>query len=164
MATVEREPGSGGAGEALPGIHLEIAGDGEIRLGGPTVAPGVQVGGMFDSGDLGRIAGGSLHVTGRKSGMIISGGENVSPERVELVLSAHPLVEEALVYGEANREWGEAVICEVVLSGDCGDDELRSFCRSRLAAWEVPKRFDRVSALHRTDSGKLLRRRGQAND
>ncbi|MEI6448136.1 MAG: class I adenylate-forming enzyme family protein [Actinomycetes bacterium] len=164
MATVEREPGSGGAGEALPGIHLEIAPDGEIRLGGATVAPGVQVGGMFDSGDLGRIAGGSLHVTGRKSGMIISGGENVSPERVELVLSAHPLVKEALVYGEADREWGEAVICELVLSGDCGDDELRSFCRSRLAAWEVPKRFDRVSVLHRTDSGKLLRRRGQASE
>ena len=121
------------------------------------------MGGMFDSGDLGQIAGCALHVTGRKSGMIISGGENVSPERVELVLSGHPLVEEVIVFGEADREWGEAVICEVVLSGDCGDDELRSFCRSRLAAWEVPKRFDRVPGLRRTDSGKLVRRRGVTN-
>ncbi len=164
MATVERVPGEGGAGEALPGIHIETARDGEIRIGGATVAPGVQVGGMFDSGDLGRIAGGALYVTGRKSGMIISGGENVSPERVEQVINGHPLVERALVFGEPDDEWGEVVVCELVLSAACDDDALRSYCRERLAAWEVPKRFDRVSELAVTDSGKVVRRRPPSDD
>ncbi|HXC46574.1 MAG TPA: AMP-binding protein, partial [Solirubrobacteraceae bacterium] len=69
------------AGVALFCTRVEIAGDGEILLCGPTVAPAARsADGRLHTGDLGRIdARGYLHVTGRKADTIVSGGENIAP-------------------------------------------------------------------------------------
>jgi acyl-CoA synthetase (AMP-forming)/AMP-acid ligase II len=88
--------------------------------------------------------------------MIVTGGENVAPAEVEAVLAAHPDVSDAAVVGRPDPEWGEAVVALVV--GDVDPDELRAHCRERLAAFKVPKRYERVQRLPRTPSGKLLRR------
>ncbi len=157
MAAVEREPGQGGAGPALEGIHIELSDEGEIRVGGPTVAPGVMVGSMFNTGDLGTLDGGVLRVTGRASSLIISGGQNVSPERVEDVLSGHPAVEACRVFGIDSSEWGQSVAAEVVMSGEASDAELRQHCANRLAVWETPRSFVRVAELELTSSGKPTR-------
>jgi O-succinylbenzoic acid--CoA ligase len=134
--------------------------DGEIRVRSPTVAP--QAGPVLRTGDLGSLdADGRLTVTGRKSDLIVSGGENVAPAEVEAVLEAHPAVAEALVEGRPDPQWGEAVAARVVLKPGAGATEadLREFCAGRLAAFKVPKTIELVAALPRTASGKLIRRR-----
>ncbi len=88
--------------------RIELAGDGEILVSGPTVAPGsLGPDGRLHTGDLGELdANGSLHVSGRKADTIISGGENVAPSEVEAVLEAHPSVIEAAVLGRHDPQWG----------------------------------------------------------
>lgn len=138
-------------GFPLPGAEIAIADDGEIVVSGRMVSTGTH-----HTGDLGVIEGGRLRVIGRKSDTIITGGENVAPAEVEAVLEQHPRVVEAAVVGRPDPEWGEAVVALVV--GDAGEEELRAFCRERLAAFKVPKRVEAVRSLPRTASGKLLRR------
>jgi len=159
MATVERRPGQGGAGQPLPGVHVEISEEGGIRVGGPTVAPGMTVGGMLETGDAGTIDDGVLTVHGRAGSRIITGGEKVVPERVEAVLASVPGVEQCVVFGEPDPEWGEVVVARVVASRDPGrdGDALERACREGLAPWEVPKRIEFVGAIEVTASGKPVR-------
>jgi O-succinylbenzoic acid--CoA ligase len=143
--------------------RVELDEDGEILVGGPTVAPGsLGLDGRLHTGDLGEIdANGSLCVNGRKADTIISGGENVAPSEVEAVLEAHPSVIEAAVLGRPDPQWGEAVVAIVVASPQVGieEGELREHCLARLAPYKVPKQVRIVSdSLPRTASGKLLRR------
>jgi o-succinylbenzoate---CoA ligase len=151
------------AGPPLFCTRLRIAGDGEILLAGPTLAPSATLrDGWLASGDLGRLdERGWLSVVGRKADTIVSGGENVAPAEVEAVLEAHPSVLEAAVVGCADEQWGEAVAAWVLLRPgfelDAG--QLAAHCRGSLAAYKVPKRFMRAEQpLPRTASGKLLRR------
>ena len=129
---------------------------------GPTVAPGSSDGdGWLHTGDLGRVEGGVLRVTGRSSETIITGGENVAPEEVEQALVAHPGVAEAAVFARADARWGEAVTAVVVAREGAALDsaELRAHCATRLAPYKVPKEVWLVAGpLPRTSSGKLLRR------
>jgi O-succinylbenzoic acid--CoA ligase len=151
------EPGDADtSGFPLPGVELEIAADGEILVRGPSVAGG----GTLRTGDLGRLDDrGRLIVTGRRSELIVSGGENVAPAEVEAVLEQHPAVAEAGVFGRADAEWGEAVVAAVVPRNGAPLDaeEVRAFCRARLAGFKVPKAIEEVRALPRTASGKLRR-------
>ncbi len=146
------------AGRALPGTGLTVAKDGEILISGPTVV------GEWDAlrtGDLGRLdEQGRLTVIGRKSDTIVSGGENVAPAEVEAVLEEHPQVAEAAVFARPHPEWGESVTALVVADGEIAPSaaELHEHVSSRLAGFKVPKRFELVTRLPRTASGKLLRR------
>jgi O-succinylbenzoic acid--CoA ligase len=145
------------AGTPLFCTRVEIAPDGEIVVGGPTVSPGV--GGALHTGDLGELdACGRLDITGRKADTIISGGENVAPTEVEAVLAEHPAVAEAAVHGRPDPQWGEAVVATVVARAQVTEDELRAFAARRLAPYKVPKAIAFTDALPRTGSGKLLRR------
>jgi O-succinylbenzoic acid--CoA ligase len=158
-ADAQRKLGS--AGRPLLTTHLRIQ-DGEILVQGPTVAPGVgDEDGWLHTGDLGRIdEEGFLYVTDRIGDMIVTGGENVLPAEVEEVLMRHPAVADAAVVGRSDREWQEAVTAVVALRNgvDASPDELRSHCAEALASYKVPKRFEFVSELPRTASGKLMRR------
>jgi O-succinylbenzoic acid--CoA ligase len=145
------------SGFPLPGVGVTIAPDDEILVTGPTVAGG----GTLRTGDLGRLdERGRLIVTGRRSEVIVTGGENVTPTEVEAVLEQHPGVAEAGVFARPDVEWGEAVVAAVVArdGAPLDADELRAFCRARLAAFKVPKAIEPVGALPRTASGKLRRR------
>jgi O-succinylbenzoic acid--CoA ligase len=144
------------SGFPLPGVGVEIASDGEILVSGPVVAGG----GTLRTGDLGRLdERGRLIVTGRLSELIVSGGENVAPAEVEAVLEQHPAVAEAGVFARPDPEWGEAIIAAVVPRNGAPLDaeELRAFCRARLAGFKVPKAIETVGVLPRTASGKLRR-------
>jgi o-succinylbenzoate---CoA ligase len=137
---------------------VRIAGDGEVLVGGPTVAP--AAGPVLHTGDLGAWnADGALHIAGRKADTIVTGGENVAPAEVEAVLESHPAVAEAAVHGRADREWGEAVVATVVLRADASEGDLRAHCAERLAPFKVPKAIRFADALPRTRSGKLVRER-----
>jgi acyl-CoA synthetase (AMP-forming)/AMP-acid ligase II len=151
----------GSAGRPLLTTHLRIE-DGEILVQGPTVAPGcADEDGWLHTGDLGRIDDeGFLYVTDRLGDVIVSGGENVLPAEVEEVLLRHPQVADAAAVGRADAEWQEAVTAVVVPRPGAAIDteELRRHCAAELAGYKVPKRFEFVSELPRTASGKILRR------
>ncbi len=151
----------GSAGRPLLTTHLRIQ-DGEILVQGPTVAPGVaDEDGWLHTGDLGRIDDdGFLYVTDRLGDMIVTGGENVIPAEIEEVLLRHPDVLDAAAVGRTDSEWQEAVAAVVVLRDgvEADEDELRRHCFAALAGYKVPKRFEFVGELPRTESGKLLRR------
>jgi acyl-CoA synthetase (AMP-forming)/AMP-acid ligase II len=125
------------------------------------VAPGaVGPDGWLHTGDRGRLdADGLLHVEGRLKELIVTGGENVAPLEVEQALLAHPAVADVGVVGLADPEWGEAVTAFVVLARPASPEELRDWCRGRLAPFKVPKAVHPVEALPRNAGGKLLRRR-----
>ncbi len=151
------------AGTPLFCTRLRIAGDGEILVSGPTVAPAsVAPDGWLHTGDLGELdERGRLRVSGRKADTIVSGGENVAPAEVEAVLEAHPAVLEAAVLGRLDPRWGEAVTAIVVARAgeELDADELRAHCAGALAPYKVPKQFALATEpLPRTRSGKLLRR------
>jgi len=134
----------------------------EILVSGPTIAPGaVDRDGWLHTGDEGRLdAEGNLTVTGRTGDTIVTGGENVAPAEVEAVLASHPAVADAAVHGAPDPQWGERIVATVVLHAghNAAAEELRSYCRVRLAGYKVPKTYHFAVQLPRTPSGKLLRR------
>jgi O-succinylbenzoic acid--CoA ligase len=152
---------AGSPGRPLEGVELRIGAGGEILVRGPMVAPGAAgADGWLHTGDLGRLDGdGRLRVEGRLKELIVTGGENVAPLEVEQALLAHPAVADAAVVGRPDPEWGEAIAAFVVLREPAREDELRAWCRARLAPYKVPKRIEPVEALPRTAAGKLLRTR-----
>ena len=161
LAPAEASEKLGSAGRPLLTTHLRIA-EGEILVQGPTVAPGASdEDGWLHTGDLGRIdQDGFLYVEDRLGDMIVTGGENVIPAEIEEVLLRHDDVVDAAAIGRADSEWQEAVAAVVVLrdGADADADDLRRHCRNSLADYKVPKRFEFVEELPRTQSGKLLRR------
>jgi fatty-acyl-CoA synthase len=117
--------------------------------------------GYFSVGDLARRdAGGRYHIEGRKRDMIISGGVNVYPAEVEAVIEKHPAVAEVAVVGVPDREWGERVRAFVAKrpGRDLTDDELKAWCRERLAGPKVPRDFVFLDSLPRNPTGKVLKR------
>ncbi|MEU6352746.1 long-chain fatty acid--CoA ligase [Streptomyces sp. NPDC047072] len=154
------------AGKEVPAGEL-----GEIALRGPKVFAGywrdekataaALRDGWFHTGDIGHVdEEGFLYIDDRKKDMIVSGGENIATPEVERVLYEHPAVLEAAVVGLTHPRWGEVPRAFVVLRRDAeaGAEDLREFCRARLAKFKVPARFDFVDELPRTPSGKVLKR------
>ena len=110
------------------------------------------------TGDLGRINdAGRLQITGRKKDMIRSGGENVYPAELEMVLTDHPAVADLAIIGIADRQYEEVVCAVIVLRDGCAlnAEEFRAYARSRMAKYKVPAYVEFVDALPRTASGKI---------
>ena len=156
---------AGSPGRPLPGVELEIAPDGEILVRGAMVAPGaIAPDGWLHTGDLGRLdEDGGLEILGRLKELIVTGGENVAPLEVEQALLAHPAVTDAGVAGLPDPDWGEAVTAFVVLCAPVGAEELRGWCRERLAPFKVPKAIHAVERLPRNAGGKLAARPASRN-
>ncbi len=117
--------------------------------------------GWLRTGDLGTLdADGLLRIADRREDLVISGGENVYPAEVEVVLREHPAIVDAAVVGQADATWGSVPVAFVVVeSGEpVGDAEIERHCRERLAAYKVPVRFHRLPRLPRNEAGKVLRR------
>jgi len=115
----------------------------------------------FYTGDAGFFdKQGFLFIHDRVKDMIVSGGENIYPAEVENAVMAHPAVADCAVIGVPDDKWGEAVKAIVVLKKDmtATAEEIIAFCRTRIAAYKVPKSVDFVDSLPRNPSGKILRR------
>lgn len=149
---------------------------GEVALRGPVVFRGYWgredafseafSDGWFRTGDLARRAeDGFWFFAGRRKEMIKSGGENVYPAEVEQALRGHPAVSDVCVIGREHPKWVEVpfAVVEAGPDGRPDGEELRAFCRERLAGFKVPDGFAVVDALPRTPIGKpdraLLRER-----
>lgn len=99
---------------------------------------------------------GTIRLLGRGSSCINTGGEKVFPEEVEEVLKLHPSVEDALVIGLQDRDWGQAVTGVITLAPDADFDQgvLRAHVKSQLADYKVPKRIVVADVALRGPSGK----------
>ena len=109
--------------------------------------------------DMGRMdERGYVHLLGRSDEMINSGGFNVAPREVEVVVQRHPAVEECVVFGAADERWGESISAVVrTREGAAVDSEgLRHFLRPLLSI-RTPKKFYFVGEVPRNAYGKIDR-------
>ncbi|HEX6147989.1 MAG TPA: acyl-CoA synthetase, partial [Acidimicrobiia bacterium] len=95
---------------------------------------------------------GALRILGRADQVIVSGGENVDPRRVEEVIVSHPGVRLAAVAAVPDLEWGEKVVA--VYEGEADPEALDAWVRERLAPYEVPRMWRRVPAVPLNPAGK----------
>jgi 3-oxocholest-4-en-26-oate---CoA ligase len=110
------------------------------------------------TGDMGMVdEHGHIHLIGRGSGCINTGGEKVFPEEVEEVLNQHPAVELSGVTSVPHQRWGEAVTAVIQLKPETevGEGELKAFCKERLADYKAPKYVIFVDELPRLITGKV---------
>ncbi len=124
-------------------------------------AAAITEGGWLRTGDFGVLEQGRLRLTGRRSDLILRGGENVYPTEIEQVLDEHPAVQECAVVGVDHEDLGQEVAAVVVLhpGSDVSEQDLRDFCAERLSYYKVPAHW-RITrdALPRNATGKIRRR------
>jgi long-chain acyl-CoA synthetase len=151
---------------------LDAGQRGELVVRGPQVMKGyynnpaetrlaIDPDGWLHTGDIATMdADGYFSIVDRKKDLIIAGGYNIVPREVEEVLFTHPKVLEAAVVGVPDPKRGETVKAVVVLkAGETATpDELRAFCKERLAPYKVPALVEFAPSLPRTQAGKVLRR------
>jgi O-succinylbenzoic acid--CoA ligase len=133
---------------------------GEIVVKSPALMRGYDgqppVGEEFKTGDIGYLdEDGDLWLVQRRSDLIISGGENIYPAEIENILRQHPDIEEAVVVGVPDAEWGQAVAAAIV--GTIKVEDVEPYCRQHLAGYKIPRRVRMVDALPLTASGKINR-------
>lgn len=111
------------------------------------------------TGDIGFIDGkGYLFLRGRTDEMIISGGENVYPLDVEQVLFEHPEIEDVMVIGMEDKEYGERLKAFVKTKGLTKQD-IRIWLKSKLARYQMPKEIVIVNEIPYTPLGKPDKKR-----
>ena len=130
-------------------------------VGDPAATAEALHNGWLASGDVGMAdANGIFTIVDRKKNMVISGGENIYCAEVERVLSDHPQVRDAIAYGLPDERLGERLVATVVAVVDAtvSEDELKTYCRGRLAIYKVPRSIAvSPDPLPRTASGKVDR-------
>jgi acyl-CoA synthetase (AMP-forming)/AMP-acid ligase II len=173
----------GSCGRESPHAEITIVDDGgnplpdgevgEVRIVGEATATGYwnrpeataetfRPEGLY-TGDVGRFDDERyLYIVGRKTDMIISGGFNVYPAEIERVIGGHPDVELVAVIGIPDPEWGETPVATVVpkpgvVAAEL-EERLRLLCRTDLAGYKQPRRFEFRSEMPLGPAGKILKR------
>ncbi len=152
-------------------VEREVGGEGELLIRGPQVMSGyfnnpiesaaALADGWLHTGDIARMdEEGYFYISGRIKDLIKVHGMQVWPTEVEVVLSQHPSVKECAVAGVPDDKAGERVKAWVILQADkqLTIEELRDFCRNRIAAYKIPSELSIRSSLPKTPVGKVLRR------
>lgn len=176
----------GSIGTPLPGLSMDVVDPvtdrplpigevGEIVVRGDSTMHGywrrpeetahALRGGWLHTGDLGRRdQDGCFTIVDRIKDMIRSGGENVYAAEVERALLEHPDVLDVAVVGLPDPRWDERVTAVVIARPGVAPDQedLRAFCRERLAGYKVPKQFVFTDAFPRTPLGKIAKHRLRA--
>ena len=150
------------------GEEMTMNETGDIQIKGPNVFSGYwrmpdksaedfTEDGFFNTGDKGSIdSDGYLSIVGREKDMIITGGLNVYPREIELIIDEINGVKESAVVGVADLDFGEAVIAVIVSDGSILDEEkIISLCKAQLANFKIPKRIYFIKDLPRNAMGKI---------
>ena len=177
---LEGERRVGSVGLPLPGVEARIVDPaseqplpdgqvGEVQIKGAHVFKGYwrqpektaeafTPDGWLRTGDMGmREADGYFTLKGRAKDLIITGGLNVYPPEVELVLMEHPAVAACAVIGCQDDEWGEQVVALIIPrdGASLDADELCAYCREQLAHYKAPRRVIQVDEFPRNALGKV---------
>ena len=173
------KPGS--IGEPLWGVEMKVVDlndeelpvgeSGELLIRGHNVMKGyykrpeataeAMRGGWFHTGDVARMdEDGYFYIVDRVKDLIIRGGYNVYPREVEEVLYAHPAIAECAVIGVPDQALGEEVKAVIVLKQgqSLTEDEIRAYCRERIAANKYPRIYEFMDELPKNATGKILKR------
>jgi fatty-acyl-CoA synthase len=167
-------------GRALPGAEVKIVGietgatqppgkQGELCARGYMVMKGyykmpeetanvIDADGWLHTGDLAIMdENGYCKITGRIKQMIIRGGENIYPREIEEFLYTHPKVSDIQVYGVPDRKYGEQVMAAIIIKKgmEMAEEEVREFCRDKIANYKIPKYVKFVDGYPMTASGKI---------
>ena len=100
---------------------------------------------------------GYCKITGRIKNMIIRGGENIYPREIEEFLYTHPKVSDIQVYGVPDKKYGEQVMAAIILKKGMtmSEEEVREFCKGKIANYKIPKYVKFVDSYPMTASGKI---------
>lgn len=170
MTTCEAAPGQGGVGRNLLGIEMK-SDAGEICVRSATLASGLfgrdgitplplTDDGWFRTGDLGRVEStGIVHIEGRRSEVIITGGENVHPSEVESALLSLHGVSQAVVFAVEHPEWGSRVSAAIVVDDPSVTPSIvAEQMRAKLSGFKRPKAYAVLPDFPSLPSGKVDRR------
>ena len=173
----ERKVGT--VGLPLKGVCIRIVNDvdadltegstGHVQIKGPNLFAGYRnmaektreeftEDGWFRTGDLGTLDSEKyLTIVGRSKDLIITGGYNVYPKEIELVLDNEPAIIESAVFGLQDSDFGEIVSAAIVVepSFKLEPDQLIGVLKTKLASYKVPKKVYVVSQLPRNAMGKV---------
>ncbi len=174
---------AGTVGFPLPGVELKITDPatgealpqgeiGQIEVRGPNVFKGywqmpektaqeLRADGFFITGDLGQIdADGYVSIVGRNKDLIISGGYNIYPKEIELLLDEQPGVLESAVIGVPHPDFGETVVGVLVPEADSKPDldQIAGSIRTSLARFKHPRKLVVLSELPRNAMGKVQKK------
>ncbi len=114
--------------------------------------------GWMHTGDLAVMDGeGYVNITGRAKDMIIRGGENIYPREIEEFLYTHEDIEDVQVFGVPDDRFGEAVAVWVKLKSDraMNEEDLKAFCKDKVAHYKVPAHIRFVDEFPMTVTGKI---------
>ena len=121
-------------------------------------AKAIDAEGWLHTGDMAlRQPDGYYRITGRFKDLIIRGGENIAPREIEELLYQHPQVEDVQIVGVPDRKFGEEVAAWIKLraGATATEDEIRDFCRTRLAHFKTPRYVKFVESFPTTVTGKI---------
>jgi malonyl-CoA/methylmalonyl-CoA synthetase len=180
---LQGERRAGTVGPALPDVTARVVGkDGEVvavgetgnlQVKGPNVFPGYwrmpdktaedfTADGFFNTGDKATIdADGYVSIVGRAKDMVITGGLNVYPKEIELVIDDMAGIKESAVIGVPHADFGEAVVAVIVPDRQVSTgktptaEEVIAHCKTQLANFKVPKRVEVIDALPRNAMSKV---------
>jgi acyl-CoA synthetase (AMP-forming)/AMP-acid ligase II len=113
------------------------------------------------TGDLARRdPDGYVYLSDRAKFRMKTGGFNVFPTEIENVLAEHPAVHEVSVFGLPDPTWGDRIEAVVSLKPNQSADpeELRAFCKDKIANFKIPKKIDVWTELPKGATGKILKR------
>jgi fatty-acyl-CoA synthase len=152
-------------GEPVPrGVPGELCTRGYLVMLGywdqpDRTAEAIDADGWMHTGDLAVMDDdGYLSITGRIKDVVIRGGENIYPREVEEFLMGHPDVLDVQVFGVPDVRYGEEVMAWIRMRGDAaplGVDDVREYCRGRLAHYKVPRYVQVVDEFPMTVTGKV---------
>ncbi len=123
-----------------------------------TATKAAFIDGWLKTGDLARLdEDGYIWIVDRKKDVIFSGGVNVYPKEIEDSMLSYEGIFEVAVIGVPHPEWGETVKAVYAAKTEIDEDELKTYLEEHLAKYKVPRIFERVKALPRNASGKILK-------
>lgn len=174
-----RKPGT--VGLPLPGVEVRVVDSagipvvagatGFVEVRGPNVFAAYwrlpekthdefRTDGFFKTGDNGQWDdSGYLAIVGRAKDMVITGGLNVYPKEIEMIIDDVQGVMESAVIGVPHADFGEAVVAVLVAETALDTNALRRFLKDRIAGFKVPKRIMLVDELPRNAMGKVQKNR-----
>ena len=166
------------AGKPLENVELKILDEsnnstdknvvGEIAIKSPTIAKGYLNDkstwnnrineGFYLTGDYGYLDDESkLFVVARRTDLIVSGGENIDPREIEMMINRHSKVYESFVFPFKDVEWGQVPIAIIVLNKntDLDKDEILNYLKPKIASFKIPKRILLVDEIPKSELGKV---------